>query len=115
MSHYRDSLSKDSQDRYDRGSILRILESKDNADQDILKEAPSIRQFLSDESKQVIVFVTSLFQQFVALLKLLDEFSIPYCIDDHLVRGLDYYDNIVFEYKAENDTLIVLLLVLCFV
>ena len=110
MSKYRESLSKDSQSRYERGSILRILDSKETTDKEILEEAPSIRQFLSEEANQVLLIAESHSQRFDSLLQLLDEFSIPYTIDDNLVRGLDYYDNIVFEFKVENDTLIVRLL-----
>lgn len=39
-------------------------------------------------------------QRFARLQTLLTEFGIPFQVDDHLVRGLDYYDNIVFEFGS---------------
>ena len=39
-------------------------------------------------------------QRFSRLQDLLTEFGIPFQVNDHLVRGLDYYDNIVFEFGS---------------
>ena len=41
-------------------------------------------------------------QRFARLQELLTEFDIPFQVDDHLVRGLDYYDNIVFEFGSST-------------
>ena len=92
LDRYKDALSTDSQKRLARGSILRILDSKEKQDQEILHEAPSILKTLDDASCQ----------RFARLQELLTEFDIPFQVDDHLVRGLDYYDNIVFEFGSST-------------
>jgi histidyl-tRNA synthetase len=79
-------LSQDSKDRLIKNP-LRILDSKDKSDQEIIKEAPVILDFLTKEAKD----------RFNSLLSLLDDLKIKYKIDHKLVRGLDYYDDTVFE------------------
>ncbi|MES2344349.1 MAG: histidine--tRNA ligase [Chlamydiota bacterium] len=81
-----EQLSPDSQIRFSK-NILRILDSKNPQDQKMLMEAPTILDFLSDES--------SLHLQKVRAL--LDQIQIPYVINSKLVRGLDYYNKTVFE------------------
>ena len=51
---YKDSLSIDSQKRLQRGSILRILDSKEDKDKSILQEAPSITPYLTEDCKRVL-------------------------------------------------------------
>ncbi|MBI5345554.1 MAG: histidine--tRNA ligase [Chlamydiae bacterium] len=80
------NLSKDSQERFDKNP-LRILDSKDEKDIEILKTGPNIFDYLTSRSKN----------HFTSLLKFLDNLKISYKIDQKLVRGLDYYDNTVFE------------------
>lgn len=82
-------LSPDSQTRFENNP-LRILDSKDPRDQEIVKEAPCILDFLSEASKE----------HFEEVKKLLDLLSIPYKVNPLLVRGLDYYTNTVFEVVA---------------
>ncbi len=86
-----ENLSKDSQNRFEKNP-LRILDSKDKKDQEIVKEAPSILDFLTEKAKK----------HFENLLNLLDKLDIKYTIDSRLVRGLDYYDNTVFEVVTEK-------------
>ena len=57
-------------------------------DQEIIKDAPKMKDYLNDISKEY----------FKNVLMYLDEQQIPYEIDDTLVRGLDYYSHVVFEY-----------------
>lgn len=83
------SLSKESQERFDKNP-LRILDSKNTHDQNILKEAPSLFHFLSSESKE----------NFEQVQKLLQAIRIPFEINDKVVRGLDYYNNTVYEISA---------------
>ncbi len=79
-------LSEDSKRRYETNP-LRILDSKDEGDRKILEEAPSILDFLEGASKE----------HFDGVLSLL---TIPFEVNPRLVRGLDYYNNTVFEITA---------------
>lgn len=67
---------------------LRILDCKVPEDQEIIKGAPLMSDYLNDNSKNY----------FSQILKLLDDQGIEYVIDDSLVRGLDYYSHVVFEF-----------------
>ena len=82
-------LSPESQARLDVNP-LRILDSKDPRDREIVAHAPSILDFLSDDERA----------HFEDLKHLLDLLHIPYKIDPLLVRGLDYYNKTVFEVTA---------------
>jgi histidyl-tRNA synthetase len=88
--HY-EKLSADSKNRFEKNP-LRILDSKDPHDQDIIKNAPSILDFLSPESRLHFEQV----QEYLTLL------NIPFRINPCLVRGLDYYNRTVFEVTAEE-------------
>lgn len=79
-------LSADSQTRFTK-NILRILDSKDPTDRSILKDAPSILNYLSEESRT----------HFERVKHLLTLQKIPFMITPQLVRGLDYYNKTVFE------------------
>lgn len=83
---FKEELSEDSKIRLEKNP-LRILDSKDTKDQNILKNAPSISDYLSIEAKE----------DFQTLLELLDELNIFYKVEEKLVRGLDYYNKTVFE------------------
>ncbi|NGX33905.1 MAG: Histidine--tRNA ligase [Candidatus Anoxychlamydiales bacterium] len=86
-----ENLSEESQARFDKNP-MRILDSKDERDKKILKEVPSILDFLSSSAKK----------HFENLLNLLDKLDIKYEVDSKLVRGLDYYDDTVFEIISEK-------------
>lgn len=88
--HY-DELSSDSQERMYRNP-LRVLDSKDAGDQKIVANAPSILDYLDDESQQY-------FDQVQSLLK---ELGIDYEIDTNMVRGLDYYNHTIFEIMSDS-------------
>ncbi len=83
------NLSPDSQTRFEVNP-LRILDSKDPRDQEIVKNAPSILDFLNEEEKV----------HFNHLQRLLSLLEIPYEVNPGLVRGLDYYNKTVFEVVA---------------
>lgn len=87
-SHLKE-LSEESQARFEKNP-LRILDSKDPKDREILKKAPSILQSLSEPA----------IEHFNELRRLLDLCRIPYRINDRIVRGLDYYNKTVFEITA---------------
>ena len=71
---------------------LRILDCKVDADSDILKNAPKIGNYLSESS-------TKRFNSVKQMLTILD---VDFEIDNNVVRGLDYYDENVWEYKTSE-------------
>lgn len=73
---------------------LRILDCKVDDESEILKNAPSILDYQSKESEE----------RFNKVLSYLDYLDVDYEIDNTLVRGLDYYDYMVYELKL-NDSL----------
>jgi histidyl-tRNA synthetase len=84
-------LSEDSQKRLTTNP-LRILDSKNQTDQELLQEAPSIHEFINAQSRIE-------FDQIQELLKTL---QVPYELNQNLVRGLDYYNDTVFEIINTN-------------
>ena len=82
----RDELSPDSQRRLG-SNPLRILDSKDDADQRVLEGAPQLERFLNEESAR----------HFESVCAMLDRHGVAYSIETRLVRGLDYYTRTVFE------------------
>lgn len=86
-----DKLDPATQARVQR-SPLRVLDSKDPEVQKLLKQSPSILDFISEEAKEH-------WQQVQAGLKRME---IPFELDERLVRGLDYYEKTVFEITAEG-------------
>ena len=93
LQPYKNDLCKDSQTRLEKNP-LRILDSKDQKDIEICKQAPIILNFLSKQSKE----------HFEILQQTLSDLDIDYSIDPHLIRGLDYYCDTVFEINKANDT-----------
>lgn len=83
---YTQDLDTDSQDRLTRNP-LRILDSKDQKTQEIAKNAPSILDFLSYDSRS----------HFEKVCTLLTDLSVSYELNPRLVRGLDYYTHTAFE------------------
>lgn len=67
---------------------FRLLDSKHEDTQILVKQAPKLSQFLSDESKE--------FHK--NLCEYLDALGVPYTPNESLVRGLDYYCQTVFEF-----------------
>lgn len=82
-----EQMCEDCKERYTK-NILRILDCKVESDQEIIKDAPTLDKFYSKNAKE----------NFDNVLKALDEIGIEYEIDHSLVRGLDYYTGVVFEY-----------------
>ena len=85
-----DTLSPESQKRFTKNP-LRILDSKDEKERFLLKEAPSILDFLSDASQK----------HFDSLCEYLTSHNIPFQPAPQLVRGLDYYNHTVFEITSD--------------
>lgn len=92
LTPLRDQLSKDSQRRLEENP-LRVLDSKEAADKEAVKHAPSILDYLDEESQA----------HFTAVKQLLDALGIAYTIDTNMVRGLDYYNHTIFEVMTEID------------
>lgn len=84
-------MCKDCQKRFEINP-LRILDCKNTKDQKFIKNAPKINDFLNKESKE----------RFEKTKKILKKLNINYKIDEKLVRGLDYYSHVVFEYEYIN-------------
>ncbi|MDD2839614.1 MAG: histidine--tRNA ligase [Rickettsiales bacterium] len=88
---FRESLSEDSKTRLEKNP-LRILDSKEDCDKELLKNAPKISDFYTDEEK---IF-------FDNILKSLDKLGVKYFANNLLVRGLDYYTSTVFEFTTTD-------------
>ncbi|MAJ24231.1 MAG: histidine--tRNA ligase [Rickettsiales bacterium] len=91
-SSFKKTLSKDSLIRLQKNP-LRILDSKDQADIEINKNAPTISEYLSSDSK-------TYFSKFKKNLK---DLNISFFENPFLVRGLDYYNNTIFEFTLKDD------------
>jgi histidyl-tRNA synthetase len=94
VNYLRDYQSKLSKDSLRRLSInpLRILDSKNEGDQKIIKNAPNILEYLNIDSKT----------RFEDVCKGLDHLNIKYKIEKNLVRGLDYYCHTAFEFTTNE-------------
>lgn len=86
-----DQLDEDSQRRLTTNP-LRILDSKNATTQALLADAPTLADYLDDESKA----------HFEGLKARLDAMGITYEINSKLVRGLDYYGRTVFEWVTDK-------------
>ncbi|TAL70691.1 MAG: histidine--tRNA ligase [Bacteroidetes bacterium] len=85
----KEKLSDDSKYRLETNP-LRILDSKNEEDTELLKEAPLILDYLDNESKE----------HFDAVKDFLNGAGLTYTISPRLVRGLDYYNHTVFEFQS---------------
>ena len=92
LTPMRDTLSKDSQRRLDENP-LRVLDSKEKEDKVAVENAPSILDYLDEESQA----------HFDEVRTMLDSLNIPYVIDTNMVRGLDYYNHTIFEFVTTID------------
>jgi histidyl-tRNA synthetase len=91
LSAYRDRLSEDSRMRLERNP-LRILDSKDEGDREILRDAPRLDASLNDASRTF----------FERVREGLDAAGIAYVLNPALVRGLDYYTHTAFEFTTQE-------------
>lgn len=83
---FESSLSNDSKERLEKNP-LRILDTKNEKEKEILQNAPLLQDYLTDTCKK----------HFDQVLNLLTRLGISFTIAPHLVRGLDYYNKTVFE------------------
>lgn len=91
LSQHQDELDEDSQRRL-HTNPLRILDSKSQDTQKLLANAPVLLDYLAEESLKS-------FEQFKSALKALD---VEFTFNPRLVRGLDYYSHLVFEWVTES-------------
>lgn len=91
LEPFEAKLSDDSKERLHKNP-LRVLDSKDKKDQEIVANAPSILDYLTPEATA----------HFETLKQLLDDLGIKYEIDPNMVRGLDYYNHTIFEIMSDS-------------
>ncbi len=89
LESYADDLSDTSRRRLERNP-LRVLDTKLEHEQEILRDAPHLIDYVNDESRA----------HYDRVKGLLDDLDVPYDEDPHLVRGLDYYTETTFELES---------------
>lgn len=89
-----DSLCDDCKARF-KTNPLRILDCKVDKDSEILKNAPVILDYLTEEDQK----------RFDEVLEYLDNLDVDYEVDASIVRGLDYYNHTVFELVSDMEVL----------
>ena len=90
LKNQKDELDEDTQRKLIENP-LRILDSKSKTVQDLLEKAPSIEDFVNEDSKKFNM----------KFLEILETHGIEYEVNPKLVRGLDYYNQTVFEWKTD--------------
>ena len=91
LEQHQDVLDEDCKRRM-YTNPLRVLDSKNPDIQKLLNDAPTLGEFLDEESRA----------HFSGLCGLLDDAGIKYRINQRLVRGLDYYNRTVFEWVTSS-------------
>lgn len=89
FSEYKNTLCGTCNERLERNT-LRILDCKSPVCSDIAKNAPIITDYLCDDCKE----------HFSLVKQNLSAQNIPFEVDPHIVRGLDYYNRTVFEFVS---------------
>ena len=92
FNQYQDDLCSDCLKRLSKNP-LRILDCKHDNQKEFFKQIPKLENFLSDNSKKY----------FGEIKNALNDLGINYEIDENLVRGLDYYNDLVFEIKMNTN------------
>lgn len=92
LQPFKKQLSSESQIRLEKNP-LRIWDSKDKSDQDIMTKAPLLEDSLKNSS----------LKKYERVKKLLDDLNIAYRENKQLVRGLDYYNDLVFEWTNQKE------------
>ena len=91
FSAHSDQLDEDSKRRL-QSNPMRILDSKNTTMKTLIANAPSILEYLDEDSVA----------HFEQLKQLLDSMNVAYTINPRLVRGLDYYSKTVFEWVTDE-------------
>ena len=87
LENHQDLMGDEEKERLVKNP-LRILDTKNQALQEVLNDAPKLLDYLDEESRT----------HFATLCQLLDDMGIAYEVNPKLVRGLDYYNKTVFEW-----------------
>ena len=93
IKHFKSNINEfcsDCKERIEKNP-LRILDCKIDSENDLVKNAPSILDYLSEDEKN----------HFDKVKEYLDVLDVNYEVDSSLVRGLDYYTNTVFEFESK--------------
>ena len=91
FSKYKKDLDEDSLKRLEKNP-LRILDSKNKDLVKLIDNAPKINEFISDDSKKT----------FKEIREAITGLNIKFTENPLLVRGLDYYNDLVFEWKSKS-------------
>ena len=91
LAAVKDRMCPDNQRRAETNP-LRVLDSKEPADQEIINSLPKIADYLGEDSRA----------HFAAVLAALDACGVPYTVNPRLVRGLDYYSRTTFEFTVPS-------------
>ncbi len=91
LEPYHSELDEDSIKRLDKNP-LRILDSKIARTQEIVANAPKLIDYIDDELRS----------DFDATCQYLDSLGVKYTVNKNLVRGLDYYSGLVFEWTTDR-------------
>ncbi|KEY57029.1 histidine--tRNA ligase [Serratia sp. DD3] len=91
LEQHQDQLDEDCKRRM-YSNPLRVLDSKNPQVQALLNDAPSLGDYLDEESRI----------HFAGLCEHLQQAGIPYTVNQRLVRGLDYYNRTVFEWVTNS-------------
>jgi histidyl-tRNA synthetase len=91
LAPIKHQLCEDNQRRAETNP-LRVLDSKDPADQALIDALPRIADFLDESSRA----------HFAQVLAALDSCGVPYTVNPRLVRGLDYYTRTTFEFTVPS-------------
>ena len=88
---HKKKLTSESLERLKKNP-LRILDTKNNEEKKLLIKAPKLKDFLSTESSDI-------FEEFKEGCK---QLNVSIILNDNLVRGLDYYNNICYEFVSND-------------
>tara|TARA_Y100001934_G_scaffold7384_1_gene10030 strand:- start:5039 stop:6304 length:1266 start_codon:yes stop_codon:yes gene_type:complete len=91
ISPHLGQLSETSQKRF-INNPLRILDTKSERELDLLKDAPKISNYYTEDDDTHLE----------SLKNFLEAMNIPFTINHRLVRGLDYYTKTVFEFNSSQ-------------
>jgi histidyl-tRNA synthetase len=91
FEQHLETLDEDSLRRL-KTNPLRILDTKNPAMSDVVKNAPELMAYLGEDSRQ----------HFQTILDTLTDLGVSYEINTRLVRGLDYYSKTVFEWVTDE-------------
>jgi histidyl-tRNA synthetase len=91
LAPVKDRLCPDNQRRADTNP-LRVLDSKEEQDQEIINGLPKIADYLGEESRE----------HFAQVRAALDACGVQYHVNPRLVRGLDYYTRTTFEFTVQT-------------